>query len=244
MTPPAGFDPSPTPGPPWLLVVAAPAEVAAVLTGLGHPHTDNVREWVAVPVSDSLDLITTGVGKVNAAAATMLACRARAYGGVLNLGIAGSLPIATPLDLGSTIAATRSIYADEGLALPDGSFVGCADMGFPLGPFDDWGIRGNPHMLDRFAPLADLTAPIATVSTCSATDALARVVVERTWSVAEAMEGAAVGHVAARLGLPFLELRVVSNTTGDRAQQRWDIRRALDRLRALSQEVGAKLEAR
>ncbi|NRA57316.1 MAG: futalosine hydrolase [Phycisphaerales bacterium] len=223
---------------PWLLTVAATAEAEAVLQGLGV-DAPLPAEWHPFEASDRLVVVVTGIGKSNAAAATAGALGSRTFGAVLNLGIAGSLPVATPLALGDTVIATRSIYADEGLVLPDGSFIGCSDMGFPLGPFDDWGVRGDPSLLDKLAGLATVTAPIATVSTCSATDPLARTVVERTWAVAEAMEGAAVGHVAARLGVPFLELRAVSNTTGDRGNQRWSIRLALDRVRELAAGVAA-----
>jgi nucleoside phosphorylase len=68
---------------------------------------------------------------------------------------------------------------------------------------------------------------IATVSTCAGTDARAATVARRTGAVAEAMEGAAVAQVASRLGVTFAEVRVISNTTGDRANQRWDMRGAL-----------------
>ncbi len=221
---------------PWLMAVAAPAEAVAVLNGLAVASSPP-PEWQPVEVSDGLHLLVTGVGKANAAGAAALALGAEGFGALLNLGICGSLPIVSPLAMGDSIGATRSIYADEGLQLPDGSFVGCADMGFPLGPFDDWGVRADADLLDRLASLVSVTAPIATVSTCSGTDALARTVVERTWAVAEAMEGAALGQVAARLGVPFLEMRVVSNTTGDRDRQAWSIGKALEGVSRLARGV-------
>ncbi len=73
----------------------------------------------------------------------------------------------------------------------------------------------------------------------------------RTAAAGEAMEGAAIGHIIARhnamrvsgasqgngsSSMPlarFAELRVVSNTTGDRARQTWDIPKAAARLQEL-----------
>lgn len=225
---------------PWLIAVAAPAESRAVLCGLDFDR-DPPAEWDVAEVSPGLWLLVTGIGKTNAAAGVARALGSRTFAGVLNLGIAGSLPIAAPVGIGDVVIATRSIYADEGLLLPDGSFIGCSDMGFPLGPFDDWGVRADPQLLDHLAHLATVTAPIATVSTCSGTDTLARDVVERTWAVAEGMEGAAVGHVAARLGVPFLEIRAISNTTGDRGSQQWAIRPALARVADLTTGLAAVL---
>lgn len=221
-----------------MLVVAAPAEAKAVLSGLGQ-KPEGQLEWAPQPVRPGLSMLVSGIGKANAAAATAIALCSGHYQAVINLGIAGSLPIASPMSLGQTITATRSIYADEGLLLPDGSFVGCADMGFPVGPFDDWGVRADRELLDLIAPLTDVTAPIATVSTCSGTNALARAVVNRTWAVAEAMEGAAVGQVASRLQVPFVEVRVISNTTGDRQDQAWSIGPALAGLGRLASGIAS-----
>jgi nucleoside phosphorylase len=44
------------------------------------------------------------------------------------------------------------------------------------------------------------------------------------------MEGAAVVHAARRQRVPAIELRVISNTTGDREGQRWDLSAALTAL--------------
>ena len=47
------------------------------------------------------------------------------------------------------------------------------------------------------------------------------------------MEGAAVVHAARRLGLPGGEVRVISNSTGDRPKQQWDIARAFAAMHTL-----------
>jgi futalosine hydrolase len=237
-------EPNPSPKPaPWLLVVAAPAEAAAVLDGLHHPSR-SATKWKPVWIDDELAVLMTGVGKANAAAGVGIALHSRTFGAVVNLGIAGALPAARPPELGDSIAASRSVYADEGVAMPDGSFVGCAAMGFPLGHFDDAGLAGSPELLKRVGSLMDRVGPIATVSTCSGTDGLARTVVERTSAEAEAMEGAAVGQVALELGVPFVEIRVISNTTGDRGNQAWAIGPALRRLGEISAAIAEQARTR
>jgi len=158
------------------------------------------------------------------------------HGAVLNIGIGGSLPDGPAL--GAVVAATASVYADEGLQTPDG-FTDCAGLGFPLGPFAGSSVPADSGLLGMFGPLADLSSPVATVSTCSGTDALARMVATRTGAVAEGMEGAAVGHIAARLGVRFIEVRAISNTTGDRGAQRWEIRPALSAITRLIGQIRA-----
>ncbi len=247
---------------PTLLVIAAPAEFRAVAAGLRGIDADTISApaaavaggWTVEPLAPGLLATLSGIGKANAAAATALALRETRADAVISIGIAGALPhpggadipsargaahpSAPTLALGACILATASIYADEGLQTPD-AFRTCADLGFPLGPFAGSAVAPDPTLAARLRPLAVHTGPIATVSTCSGTDALAAQVAARTGALAEAMEGAAVGHVAARLGVPFAEIRVLSNTTGDRDRQRWDLPGALEGLRLACARLGS-----
>ncbi len=221
-------------------------EAEAVLRGLGvRAAPPAAWEPTRLPVGAGLTLIVTGVGKSNAAGATALALARDRAARVINLGIAGALGAdgsgpGAPDPIGRCIVATASVFADEGLRTPDG-FIDVAAMGFP--PLAGApGVRGtlsaavpcDGPLVDRLSRGADARGPVATVSTCSGTDALAREIAARTGAVAEAMEGAAVGLVAARVGAAFAEIRAISNTTGDRAAQRWDVRAALDRLAAFA----------
>jgi futalosine hydrolase len=216
-----------------LLVVAAPAEARAVLLGLGADSNLADRPWVLHRASDAVDVVVCGVGKANAAGAVGRFADPVSHGAVLNVGVAGALPGA-PAGLRDVVAATRSVYADEGLLTPAG-YKDCAAMGFPLGPFEGAGPRTPDWIVDALRAAANHAGPIATVSTCSGTDSGAATVRERTGAIAEAMEGAAAAHAASRLGLPAGELRVISNTTGDRGRQAWDLPGAL---RALAGVIG------
>ena len=184
-------------------------------------------------------VVVAGIGRTNAAAATAEAlAEARAAGtpftAVISTGIAGALPDSN-LALGTVIVADACIYAEEGIALPEGQ----GDMrvlGFPLGDFPGNRVPVDGALLRAFHALGSACA-IATVATCSGTDAAALAVRTRTGAMAEAMEGAAVVHAARRVGIPAIEIRSISNTTGDRPAQRWDIAAAFTAL----QRVGDAL---
>ncbi len=223
----------------WLLVVAAPVEGRAVLQGVGIERGGNppVR-WQATSIGNRLDLVVTGVGKANAAAGLARVFNPVAHRGVLSVGLGGVLP-GGGVTTGDVVLASVSIYADEGLISPDG-FLNIADMGFA--PSQDGpgiaavGIAGTSWAVEALTPCARTVGPVATVSTCAGTDDQARSIVERTSAVVEAMEGAAVGFTTQRLGggeVAFAELRVVSNSTGDRERQTWDLTEGLSRLRDL-----------
>jgi futalosine hydrolase len=218
-----------------LLVAAAPAEACAVLAAAGADAALGDVQWVLHPIAPDIELLITGIGKVNAGAAVARHADPARHRRIINLGVAGALP-GSDLRIGDIVAATASIYADEGLLTPAG-FQDCSAMGFPLGNFPGSAIAASPELLHLLKPLAHRTGMIATVSTCSGIDELALLVRERTGAIAECMEGAAVAHIAHRLGLPSAELRVISNTTGHRERQQWDLRGALAALSQLSGQV-------
>jgi len=205
--------------------------------------------WPAFDVGDGVRLVVSGIGRVNAAGATAQeVVRARTGGrrfeGVVNLGVAGALP-GSGLVCGDVVVGSAARFVEEGIVTPEG--IGdVVTLGFPLGP-PRWAVgnvvRGiddttmHLHLRDRLE--ADLAAddgsgfdesarivvgPIATVACCSGTDAAAAAVRSlgsgpNAHPIAEAMEGAAVIATARRFGLPAWEIRVISNTCGDRDRQ-------------------------
>ncbi len=175
-------------------------------------------------------LVVGGIGRTNAASATTEAIiRHGPFDAVISVGLAGALP-GCELSIGQTLVASSCIYAEEGLIGP-GGFADVSGLGFTLGDFPGNAVPVDEGLLETLGAAFPL-GPIATVASCSGTDAAAAEVVRRTGAMAEAMEGAAVVHAARRLGQKAIEVRVISNTTGDRARQQWDLEGALRSLRA------------
>lgn len=221
-----------------LIVVAASTEAAAVRRGMGldGPARDPAA-WQTVPLAPGVDLLVTGVGKANAAGAVAATLASGRHGLVVNVGIAGVLPAVTnPAPIGTVVFAESSVFADEGVQTEE-SFRSLSSLGWGIAPDASDSLSPHPSLAASLRSLAALRGSVATVSTCSGTDALAASVVARTGAVAEAMEGAAVLLAAGRLGIPAAELRVISNTTGDRARQRWDLATAMNRLASLAVSV-------
>jgi len=203
--------------------------------------TEPVPAWKRLMLAPDVDMAISGVGKANAAGAASRLI-SNEHGCVLNLGIGGVLP-GSAAQVGERVLGTVSVFADEGVPCPDGRFLSCAALGFGLHPSDG---------TDRFA-MSEVVARrldgmtghrgvIATVSECSGTDERAAMIVARTGAMVEGMEGAAVGLVAARLGVAWGEVRVLSNTTGDRERQHWRIREATESLGTLAREVVERLQ--
>ena len=245
-----------------LIAVAAPAEADAVREAarqLTIPQTEahplqQGDLWAIEPLGAvqgvGVDLIETGVGKAQAAGAVARVFDADRHLGVLSIGVGGALPSAgpsadptgaaagVPLAIGTAVLATRSLFADEGVRTPD-AFLPIDEVGFPPARFETGGMPCDPAWFGVLRPLCDMEGVSATVSACSGSDRGAADIAARTHAVVENMEGAAVAAALSRLtDRPrFAELRVISNTTGDRDRQTWDLPRALDRLTALARDA-------
>lgn len=196
----------------------------------------------ALPTSadgSSVDVVTGGVGPA-AAAATTAAALALAvadgapYDAVVCAGIAGATGT---LPLGTTVVATCAVAADLG-AESNSGFVDLAALGFGR---VEWPVGAGVLAAAR-AALPDAAAgPVLTVSTATGTATRAAALRHRhPDAVAEAMEGAGVATAADHAGVPFLELRTVSNTVGPRDRDAWDVPAAL---RALGPAVAAVVAA-
>lgn len=183
----------------------------------------------AIGSLEGVKVIVGGIGRTNAAAATTEAIlRHRgSITAIISAGVAGALPESN-LAPGDCLVASACIYHEEGIICPSG-FANMASLGFSLGDFEGNLVPVDEDLLEALSA-AFAIGPIATVATCSGSAAAAAEVQRRTGALAEAMEGAAVVHAARRLRVPAIELRAISNTTGDRAQQMWDLKRGLDAL--------------
>ncbi len=205
-----------------LVVVATALESGPVCPGLGS----------------SGELLVTGVGKAASAAAVAKRLASGGICAVINVGISGSMP-GSGLALGTLVAATGHALADEGVRTPD-RFITMAELGFGPALARGMTLEADERVLDVLGAWTQVRGVIATVSTCSGTDELAAEVAARTGAIAEAMEGAAVALACRSFGVPMGELRSVSNSTGDRSRQQWDIAGAL---RSLTRCFGAESTA-
>jgi futalosine hydrolase len=196
-----------------LVVTSVAAERKAVESGL--------------PAGAPVVVVEGGVGVASAAVGTTTALHSGGYAAVLCVGIGGGIGVPT----GGLALGTASIAADLGAQTPDG-FLSLDDLGFGSSTLDC-----NPALvtaLQEALPQA-VRGTILTVATVTGTAARADWLRERhPDAVAEAMEGFGVATAAARAGLPFVELRAVSNAVGPRDRAAWRIPDALAALERAS----------
>lgn len=166
-----------------------------------------------------------GAGKAASAAALAASFAVERPPLLLLYGAGGALPGTAPLRIGELCIVTHDLLADDGRQEAE-RFVDLGQLGF--GPIR---FTMHPALSARAAGLLGVRAVGgATVSACSATDAAAHSIAARSGAHVESMEGAAVALVCARYGVPLVQLRAISNLTGDRYTQGADFALAIGRL--------------
>jgi futalosine hydrolase len=178
-----------------------------------------------------LDAVAVGVGIAAAAAGTARLLASGRYTAVVCAGIAGGFAVGP----GATVLGTESVAADLGAESPDG-FIPLSVLGFGACalPSDE----GLLRRLGDTLPAAT-RGPILSVNTvtgtAASTDALRRRYPD---AVAEGMEGFGVATAAAQAGVPFAELRTISNPVGPRDRAAWRIPEALAALTVAGRAMG------
>lgn len=183
-------------------------------------------------------LLETGIGAVNTAQALTAALETGRPDVVLQAGVGGAY-VRSGLQVGDLSVASEEVYGDFGVRTPEG-WQGADALGIPV-------LKGDPDRYNRFpvdpgrAALAESTLRDAalsptvalgrflTVQTCSGVEAEANALADRFIAICENMEGAAAAHVCALYGVPFVEIRGISNRVVDRDRSAWDIPLAAER---------------
>jgi futalosine hydrolase len=188
-------------------------------------------------------VVVTGVDKANAAHALTCLLQAATPRLVLQAGIGGAFP-GSGLRVGDVALATVDAYADTGASTPDG-WLDTADMRLTLAEAGGEEYH-NEFCLDlamvaeaeRVVRSAGWTAPAPLVRSglfltlSQVTGRVEEAVGLATrWGrpLIESMEGAAAAHVCVLYGVPFVEVRGVSNMVADRDRSSWDLEGAASR---------------
>ena len=184
-------------------------------------------------------LCVSGMGKVNAAhAAALLLTRYDPQALVL-FGIGGAYP-SSGARVGDIALAKEEIAGDEGVLTQEG-FKDAEYIGIPLLKTATSVIYSTYPAPERLVKqsLQSLLAcrvmdrskihigTFVTLSTCTGTAERADELERRYHGLCENMEGAAVAQVAELHGVPWLEVRGISNIVENRDLAKWDIPRAV-----------------
>jgi futalosine hydrolase len=222
---------------------------------VGHVGT---RSGSAEPEQKSADtegcpravLAISGYDKTNASQATTSLIERFAPDILVNFGIAGAFPGAG-LGLRDLVLPIEEVYGDTGASSPQGwlstkvfgtplarvgdteywnsfpldtDLVGCAERILRGSTWDDEDRSSGSNEGPEIAVGTCLTMSLVTGRRAEALELEARF-----GAIAESMEGASCAHVCTLFGVPFVEVRAISNMVGHRDRAAWDLEGAAAR---------------
>jgi futalosine hydrolase len=222
------------------LLCAVHAEVEHILAAVSASETKTVGSksiTTGMLAGQQVTVCIGGIGKVNAAHAATLLAQHKPETLVI-FGVGGAYP-SSGAKIGDIALAKEEIVGDEGVLTLDG-FKDIEFIGIPL-------IKTATSVIYNTYPAAE--APLqhaiktlvarqqavardlhmgtfVTLSTCTGTSGRARDLENRYHGLCENMEGAAAAQVAELHGIPWIEVRGISNIVEDRDLRKWDIPRA------------------
>ncbi|MCT4626665.1 futalosine hydrolase [Halodesulfovibrio sp.] len=236
-----------------VITTATQKEMKAVLLGFNRRGKigckfPSLGNYCELPVNEKLCLLAvTGVGPVNAALSIgRILGERKDVTGVLNLGVAGSFDL-EQAPLCSAVVADSEIWPEYGLHTAEG--IDPEGITFPI--LEYTGVTGTVSVWDRIAlepekacRMLNLSVPkdllkgaSMTVSGVTGTEERARMLIERYEPLTENMEGFSLALACLQAGIPFLELRTISNLVGSRKPEHWKLDDALQALGEKAREL-------
>jgi futalosine hydrolase len=216
-----------------LVVVATEAEVGPFVAGLTRVAAAGPRVTRYRAPGHDIDVLISGVGMVATASWCSRVLAVERFDVALNLGVCGSFTTSIPP--GTVVHVVSDRLAELGAEDGD-SFLTIHQMG--LLRDDEFPFTGGRLVNDSAPPIASLTSLRAvdgiTVSTVHGNEvSIARVTGHFTPDV-ESMEGAAFMYSCLIHGVPFAQVRAVSNIVERRNRSAWKMNEAIAALCAAS----------
>jgi futalosine hydrolase len=218
-----------------LLVAATASEIGPLAARLGCGATSR-RSWQCAYRAQDITIVVTGVGMVATAAWCARALAQQRYDLAINLGLCGSFDPSLPPE--SVVHVVEDHLPELGAEDGD-AFLSIHDLRLldrDAFPWTDGRLRNVQP--PAFAALRELT-PVSgiTVNTVHGAAASIAAVVTRVQPQVESMEGAAFMYCCLTDGVPFAQVRAVSNVVERRNRAAWRLDEAIARLTDVGQRL-------
>ncbi|MHC1702122.1 MAG: futalosine hydrolase [Humidesulfovibrio sp.] len=237
-----------------ILAIAATARELSAALGVCPERLPEQPQGAVAPFTAygrELLVCVSGLGVINAGLALGAALTRDDVEGVVCLGVAGSFDLSVH-PLGCVRLVDREVWPEYGLLATGWCSADATALGFALGQVHRpegeagpdavvwdrvvWDVSANLTRLGLcLGPWA--TAKSLTVSGVTADAERAGLLGARHQAGLENMEGFALAYGCAVSGVPFVELRAVSNAVGARPPVSWDLPGALESLGLAAQRL-------
>lgn len=182
----------------------------------------------------NLDVLITGVGLMASTFALTKSGAAKNYDLLIQAGIAGTL--VEDETLGKVVAVQTETVGDSGVQEKEGfrSLIALNLLAADEFPWKKQKLLNENSILSTCGlPLVDAVT-VNEISTSQERIAYYR---HTLAAQVESMEGAALHYVGLMMNVPFLQIRSLSNFTGERDKAKWKMKEAISNLNAALQRI-------
>jgi futalosine hydrolase len=212
-----------------LIVSATSMETAPIVAGLQRVGNRSPRVESFASGSHDVDLLSTGIGMVATAAWCARTLSQFTYDLALNVGVCGSFDSSLPP--GAVVHVTSDSIAELGAEDGD-AFLTITQIGLTA---DETCVNTSPPSNPVLATLPSVRG--ITVNTVHGNTRSIADVVRRCAPQVESMEGAAFMYACAIDGVPFAQVRAVSNVVEQRNRGAWKLSEAIEGLGRTTREI-------
>ena len=218
-----------------LIIAAVPLETSLLRKQLRNSQTEQLGSYQIFAGSlfaQTVLIAHTGVGQAAMAIQLTRLLTKHSPQAVLLCGCGGSYPNSGLKNVDLALASCE-ICADLGVAT-DAGFLPLEQLDIPQQPElmpiprQQFALQNSlTNWLQELLPEARF-GPFVSVNCCSGYPKLSLELEQRTQGICENMEGAAAAQVCSEFEIPMIELRGISNPTGTRDPQQWNIKRGAE----------------
>ena len=219
-----------------LVVAATQAEISPFVSGLGVASVVGPRVRSYQGVGHDIDVLISGVGMVATSTWCSRVLSTNRFDVALNLGVCGSFkPEIFP---GSVVHVVSDRLAELGaedgdafLTIQEMKLLGDDEFPFTRGRL----VNASPPVLGPLASLRPVSG--ITVSTVHGNDDSIARVTQRFSPDVESMEGAAFMYACLVHGVPFAQVRAISNMVERRNRAAWKLDEAIANLAMVGRQI-------
>ena len=219
-----------------LLVAATEAEVSPLVAGLGRASAVGPRVTRYQGSGHDIDILISGIGMVATATWCSRVLSVERFDVALNLGVCGSFkpeifPGALVHVVSDRLAELGAEDHDTFLTIQDMNLPGDDEFPFTGGRL----VNASPPVLGVLASLRAVNG--ITVNTVHGNDDSIARVTKRFSPDVESMEGAAFMYACLIQGVPFAQVRAVSNMVERRNRAAWKLTEAIANLGTVTRQI-------
>jgi futalosine hydrolase len=211
-----------------LIVAATIAEIKLLKNYLDDTFSSNGEGFYQIDLHSSIQILITGVGVMHTAFALSHKASLQSFDLAINLGVCGSFDL--KIALGSVIEVVKDRLGDLGVEEANGQFLDVFDINLENKDSSPYQNGWISRIENNYLPTGLPPSNGITVHKVTGTTESIEAIQKKYNADMESMEGAAFFYTCAKLNIPSIQVRAISNYVEPRNRAAWKMEEAIHNL--------------